>query len=99
MVCNEPWYNGVSLCTIVQESHAALPMNPYPGYIFDPIPLVKGIGIQEGSLCLASYTLGTPSWGTFSMSAFPWGAQTPFFGIVPSLQFKYESVLDAATSG
>ena len=56
MVFNEPWCNGVNLCAIVQESHAALPIDPFPGYVLNPMPAVKGIGIQEGSLCLAFYT-------------------------------------------
>ena len=71
MVFNVPWLNGVNLCAIVQESHAALSINSYPGYILNPVPLVKGVRIQEGSLCLAFYVLGNLSWGTFSMAIFP----------------------------
>ena len=71
MIVNEPWHNGVDLGAIVQENHADLPIDSYSGYVLDPIPLVKGVGIQEGSLHLAFYTLGVPSWGTFSVVSFP----------------------------
>ena len=99
VIFNEPWCNGVDLGAIVQESHASLPTGSYFGYVLDPIPSVKGIGIQEGSLHLAFYALDVPSWGTFGMATFPWGALAPFFGTIPSFWFKCESVLDAATSG
>ena len=85
MIFNEPWHNGVNLCAIIQKSHTALPIYPYPGYIFNPIPSAKGIRIQEGSLCLASYTLGTLSWSTFGVAAFPQGVQVP--SLVPSPLF------------
>ena len=63
MVFNELWHNGVNLCTIVQESHADLPIHPYPGYVFNPIPSVKGIRIQEGSLLFGILCLGCPVMG------------------------------------
>ena len=99
MIFNEPWHNGVYLHAIVQESHTALPINPYPGYIFHPIPSFKGIRIQEGSLCMTFYALGVPPWGTFNMVNFPGGVQAPFIGAIPSFQFKCKPVLDANTSG
>ena len=71
MAFNVPWHNGVNMCAIVQESHAALSINSYPGYILNPVPLVKGIRIQKGSPYLALYTLSIPSWGTFAMAIFP----------------------------
>ena len=46
-----------------------------------------------------SYALGILSWGAFGMVAFPWGAQAPFLGAIPSFQFKCESVLDPFTKG
>ena len=64
---NKLWHDSVELCTIVQESHAALPIGSYSGYVLNPIPSVKGIGIQEGSLGLASYAWGVLSWDTFSV--------------------------------
>ena len=51
----------VLICTIVQESYAALSINSYPGQDLDPIPSVKGVSIQEGSLHSAFYALGVPS--------------------------------------
>ena len=98
VVFNEHWHTGVDLGAIVQESHAPLPIDSYSGYILNPIPLVKGVRIQEGSLHSVFYALSVLSWGTFSMVTFPWGAQAPFFSTVPSLQLKCESVLDPTTS-
>ena len=99
VILNEPWHNGVDLDAIIQESHASLSIDPYPGYVLNPVPLIKGIGIQEGSLCSGIYALGIPSWSTFGGVTFIWGAQAPFFGTISSFQFKCESVLDATTSG
>ena len=99
MIFHEPLHNGVDLGAIVQESHAPLPIDSHPGYILDPVPLVKGVRIQEGSLHLASFTLGVSSWGTFGMVTFPWAAWAPFFGAIPSFWFKGKSVLDPNISG
>ena len=71
VIFNEPWHNGVDLGTIVKESHPSLPIDSYSGYILNPVPSVKGVRIQEGSLHLAFYALGVPSWSTFSMITFP----------------------------
>ena len=95
---NKPWCNGVDLGAIVQESHASIPIDSHSGYILNSVPSVTGVGIKGGSLCLAFYALNVPSWGTFSGVTFAWGAQAPFFGAIPSFQFKWESVLDATTS-
>ena len=70
VIFNETWHNGVDLGTIVQEGHASLSVDSYLGYILDSIPLIKGAGIQEGSLCLTFYTLSVLSWGTFVGSPF-----------------------------
>ena len=88
VILNKPWHNGVDLGTIVQDSHASFSIDSYPGYVLNPIPSIKGIGIHEGSLCLAFYALAVPSWGTFSGVTFVWGAQTPFFGAVHSLSLN-----------
>ena len=53
----------------MKKGHTALSIDPYLSYAFNPIPLEKGAGIQEGSLCAAFYALGIPSWGTFSLVA------------------------------
>ena len=71
MIFDKIWHNSVCLCAIIKEDHTALSVNPYSGYIFHPIPLVEGIGIQEGSLVTIPYALGVPSWSSFSMIAFP----------------------------
>ena len=60
--------NGIYLHTIIEEGHTALSVNPYLDYIFDPISLEEVIRIQEGSLCVMSYTLGIPSRGAFSLA-------------------------------
>ena len=99
VIFNEPWHNCVDLCVIVQESHVALPFDSYSGHILDPIPLVKGVRIQEGSLHLAFSTWGVLSWGTYSVVTFPWGAWALFFGVIPSLQFEGEFALDPTTNG
>ena len=57
MILNVSWHNGVNLCTMVQETHTALPTDFYPGHVLNPIPSVKGVRIQEGSLCMAFYAL------------------------------------------
>ena len=56
-------HDGIDLYTIIQESHAALPIDLHFGYVIDPVPMLKGVWIQEGSLCELSYALGTSSWG------------------------------------
>ena len=57
------WHDSIYLHIIIEEGHTALSINPYLGYIFDPIPLVEGIGIQEGSLCTVHLCLGHPLLG------------------------------------
>ena len=84
MNINKTWHNSIYVCTIIEESHTALSINPYLGYIFDPVPLVEGIGIQEGSLWMTSYALGIPSRDAFSLVALTWGVWTPFSSAIPS---------------
>ena len=40
------------------------------GYILNPMPLLEGVRIQEGSLCMLLYAFGAPSWGVIGMVAF-----------------------------
>ena len=84
MLFNKTQGNSIYLHTFVEEGNTALSINPYLGYIFDPIPLEKGVGIQEGSLFVMSYALGIPSWGTFSLAALTWGVWAVFFGAISS---------------
>ena len=96
---DKTWHDGVYLCTIVKEGHTALSINPYPGHIYDPIPSLERVGIHEESLCVTSYAMGIPSWGTFGGVAFPRGVWAPFFGTIPSLQFMFGSLLANFTNG
>ena len=68
MILNKTQYDIIYLHAVIEEGYAALSVNPYLEYIFDPIPLVEGIRIQEGSLYMMSYALGILSWGTFGLA-------------------------------
>ena len=63
-------HNGIYLYTITKEGHTALSIDLHLGYILEPMPLLEGVRIQEGSLCTLLYTLGTPSGGIIGMAAF-----------------------------
>ena len=91
-------HNGIYLHAIIKEGHTALSIDLHLGYILDPMPLLEGVRIQEGSLHVSPYTLGTPLRGIIGMVTFVRGAWAPFFGAVPSLWFKWEFVLDAFTN-
>ena len=99
MILNKTQCDGVYLCAIIEEGYTSLSVNPYPGYNFNPIPLMEGIRIQEGSLFTMPYALGILLWANFGMAAFPWGSQLPFSSTVPSFQFKCVAVLDAFING
>ena len=55
-------------CVLLSRRALQLSINPYLVYIFDLIPSVEEIRIQEGSLCVMPYALGILSWGTFSLA-------------------------------
>ena len=99
MAFNKIWSDGVYLHAIIKEGLTALSINPYLGYVFIPIPLVEGIGIQEGILCVKPYALCIPFWGTFGLAILTWGVWAPFSGAITSFQFKWVAVLDAFTNG
>ena len=99
VIFNELWHNGVDLGPIIQESHASLPGDSYPGYDLNPIPFSQRSWDSGVDSVFGIYAFGVPSWGTFSGVTFPWGAQAPIFGAIPSFWFKCKSVLDATTSG
>ena len=67
MILDKTWHDSIYLCAIIEEGHTAVSINLNLGYVFDPIPSVEGIGIQEGSLCAMPYALGI-SWGTFGLA-------------------------------
>ena len=68
MLFSETWGNHIYFCTIIEEGHTSLPIDPYLSQVFYPIPLEKGVRIQEGSLLLMLYALGVSSWGTFGLA-------------------------------
>ena len=92
-------HDSIYLCTIIKEGCTALPIDLHLGYIFDPVPMLEGIRIQEGSLLMLSYTWGTTSMAAFGVVPFIGGVQAPFFGAVPSLQFKGNFAPNAFTKG
>ena len=55
------WHDGI---------YTALSIDLHLGYILDPMPLLEGVRIQEGSLCTLLYTMGTPSGGILDMVTF-----------------------------
>ena len=69
MILDKTQHNSIYLHAIIKEGHTALSINPNLGYVFDPIPSVEWIGIQEGSLCATSYALGVTSGGAFGLVA------------------------------
>ena len=102
--CNELityilWCDGIYLGTIVQEGHTTLPIYPHSSYIFDPIPSLKGVQIQEGSLQSGFYTLGASVWGIFVMLVTARGVQAPFINAIHSFLFNSLFSLEAFTSG
>ena len=66
MITYIPQHDGTYLGTTVQEGHTAFPIYPHFSYVFDPIPLLKGVQIQEGSLQSGLYALETSIWGLFA---------------------------------
>ena len=70
-------HDGIDLHAIVQESHAALPVDLHFGHVFDPVLMLKGVWIQEGSLHELCYTLGTSSWGSWVLSSSSEGPGLP----------------------
>ena len=84
VIFDKTWHNDVDLGAIVQEGHASLSIDSYSGYVLNPIPLIKGVRIQEGSLYLKFYALGVLSSGIFGGVTFVLGAWAPFFSAVPS---------------
>ena len=82
MTFNISWFNGVNLHVIVLESHAALPIDFYSGYVLDHIPSIKGVRVQEGSQCTAVYILVSCPGAPLVWSPFPDGFSLP--SLVPS---------------
>ena len=68
-------HDGIYFCTIIEESHTCLPIDLQLGYILDPITMLKGIRIQEGSALF--YALGASSWGVWVWSLSTEGPRLP----------------------
>ena len=66
---------------------------------FLPVPMLKGVCIQEGSLLGSCYALETSSWGFLGIAVFIWRVWAPFLDAIPSLQFNWVFSLKALTSG
>ena len=81
-------HDGVDLHPIVQESHTTLSINSHSSYILNPMPMLNGVWIQEGSLLGWLYALGTSVWRFFSVVAVAGGVWAPFLDAVPSLPFN-----------
>ena len=94
---NQAWW--YFLCAIIEESHTALYIDLHLGYILNPVPMVKGIRIQEGGLSSLSYALGASSWGFLGVATFILGVWAPFFCAIPSLWFKHVFTPKAFTNG
>ena len=94
-----PQCDGIYLGTIVQEGHTTFPIYPYFSYIFDPVPLLKGVQIQEGSLWSCLDALEASTWGLFVVLVIVRGVQAPFIDAVPSFPFNYFLSLEVFTSG
>ena len=68
---------GIYLGTIVQEGHTTFPIYPHSSYVLDPIPSLKGVQIQEGSLQSGSYASGASVWGLFMALVVAEGSRLP----------------------
>ena len=88
MITYIPQCDGIYLGTILQEGHTTFPIYPHFSYVFDPIPLLKGVQIQEGSLWSSFYASGASVWGVFTALVFVGGAQAPFVNAIPSFPFN-----------
>ena len=67
MITYLTWHDGIYLGSIVQEGHTTFPIYPHFSYVFDPVPLLKGVWIQEGNLWSSLYASGASVWGLFAV--------------------------------
>ena len=58
MSLNELWGHCINGGTIVQENPTVLIIGSNPGYIFQSIPMIELVWIQEGSLLQCLYAQG-----------------------------------------
>ena len=98
MITYVPWCDGIYLSTIVQEGHTTFPIYPHFSYVFNPIPLLKGVWIQEGSLQSSFYTLGASISVFFMVLVIFGGTWAPFIDAIPSFPFHCFFSLEVFTS-
>ena len=99
MITHIPQCDGIYLGTIVQEGHTTFPIYPHFSYVFDPVPSLKRVQIQEGSLCGVFYALGASVRGLLIVFVVVGGVWAPFIVAIPSFPFNCFLSLDVFTSG
>ena len=88
MITYVPQHDGIYLGTIVQEGHTTFPIYPHFSYVFNPIPLLKGVWIQEGSLEIGFNASGATVWGLSMVLVIVRGVQAPYIDAIPSFPFN-----------
>ena len=91
-------HDGVDLGTIVQESHTTLPIHPHSSYILDPMPSLKGVQIQEGSLWSGFYASRASVRELFTPLVIVRGVWGSLCWCHPSLPFNCFCLLEVFTS-
>ena len=99
MIAYIPRHDGIYLGTIVQEGQTTFPIYPHLIYVFDPIPSLERVYIQEGSLQGGFYASGASVWGLFVALIIVRGVQAPFVNTIPSFPFSCFLSLEVFTSG
>ena len=99
MITYVPWCDGIYLGTIVQEGHTTFSIYLHSGYVFNLLPLLKRVCIQEGSLQGGFYALGASIWGLFGALVVVRGVQSPFIDAISSFLFNSFLSLEVFISG
>ena len=92
------WCDGIYLGTIVQEGDTTFPIYPHSSYVFNLIPLLKGVWIQEGSLQNGFYASRASIWGLYVVLVIARGVWAPFINAIPSFPFNGLFSLEVFTS-
>ena len=77
MITYVPQCDGIYLGTIVQEGHTTFTIYPHFSYVFDPMPSLKGVWIQEGSLWIGFYASGASILGSSQHLSLLEGSRLP----------------------
>ena len=99
MITHIPQHDGIYLGTVVQGGHTTFLIYLHSGYIFDSIPLLERVQIQEGSLQGGFHTLGASIWGLFMVLIVVGGVWAPFIDAIPSFPFNCFLSLEVFKSG